>query len=143
MLKSFKAVVVAIGMATVLSGAALADTVTFAGTLTGGNEVPPKLTPAKGSATATLDTQTKILTYTVEYSDLTAAPTAAHFHGPADEGANAGVIVKFDSAQSPISGTATLTDDQMSSLMGGKWYANVHSEANPAGEIRGQMVRNN
>ena len=40
-----------------------------------------------------------------------------------------------------MQGSATLTDGQMADLMAGKWYANVHTAANPAGEIRGQMVR--
>jgi hypothetical protein len=29
----------------------------------------------------------------------------------------------------------------MTDLEAGKWYANVHTEANKGGEIRGQMVR--
>jgi hypothetical protein len=37
----------------------------------------------------------------------------------------------------------TLTDAQMNDLEAGKWYANVHTEANKGGEIRGQMVRGN
>jgi hypothetical protein len=42
---------------------------------------------------------------------------------------------------SPVSGTATLTDAQIKDLRAGKWYANVHTAENKAGEIRGQVLR--
>ena len=118
-----------------------AETVPFTATLAGSAEVPPKTTDGKGTATAQLDTATKALTYNVEYSGLSGPATAAHFHGPAEAGANAGVVLPFPTPASPIRGTATLTDAQMADLMAGKWYANVHTAANPGGEIRGQMVR--
>jgi hypothetical protein len=142
MLQALKASVIAIGVATAMSSGAWADTVNFAATMTGGSEVPPKLTPGKGAATASLDTTTNVLTYTVQYADLTGPATAAHFHGPAADGANAGVVVPFaNAASSPISGTANLTPEQAADLTGGRWYANVHTQANPAGEIRGQMLK--
>ncbi len=123
-------------------GTVRAETVTFNGTMAGTTEVPPKTTDGKGTATASLDTATKMLTYQVDYSGLSGPATAAHFHGPAEPGANAGIVVPFAApAVSPIKGTATLTDAQMADLMAGKWYANVHTAANPAGEIRGQMMR--
>ena len=125
----------------VFSGAARAETVPFSATLAGTSEVPPKTTAGAGTATATLDTATKMLTYDVEYAGLSGPATAAHFHGPAEAGANAGVVVPFQPPANPIKGTATLTDAQMSDLMAGKWYANVHTAANPAGEIRGQLTR--
>ena len=130
-----------LGVVCLFSAVAQAETVSFAGTMNGATEVPPKTTDGKGTATASLDTTTKVLTYSVEYSGLTGAATAAHFHGPAEPGANAGVVLPFAPPASPIKGTATLTDAQMADLMAGKWYANVHTAANPAGEIRGQMVR--
>ena len=92
-----------------------------------------------GTATATLNGNT--LEYTVEYTGLSGPATAAHFHGPAEAGANAGVVVPFANPASPIHGTATLNDQQKADLMGGKWYANVHTQRNPGGEIRGQMQR--
>ena len=133
--------VLMLSVACLFCGAANAETIPFTATMNGATEVPPKTTDAKGTATASLDTVTKALTYDVEYTGLTGAATAAHLHGPAEPGANAGVVVPFPTPASPIKGTTTLTDAQMADLMAGKWYANVHSAANPGGEIRGQLVR--
>jgi hypothetical protein len=96
----------------------------------------------KGTATGSLDTNTKTLTWTVDYSGLSGPATAAHIHGPADPGANAGIVVPFTgNLASPIKGSATLTDAQIAQLEAGKWYVNIHTEANKPGEIRGQLVR--
>jgi len=124
-----------------VAGIASAETVTFKATMNGASEVPAKDTKGHGEATATLDTATKVLSYQITYSDLTGPATMGHFHGPAAPGANAGVAVPFANPASPISGTATLTDAQMADLMAGKYYANIHTAANPGGEIRGQLVK--
>ncbi len=103
---------------------------------------PGVTSSGKGTATATLDTNTKTLTWTVDYSGLSGPATAAHIHGPADPGANAGIVVPFTgNLASPIKGSATLTDAQIAQLEAGKWYVNIHTEANKPGEIRGQLVR--
>ncbi len=130
-----------LGVLCLFGAAARAETVPFSAALAGASEVPSKTTAGTGAATASLDTATKTLTYDVDYSGLSGPATAAHFHGPAEPGANAGVVVPFPTPASPIKGTATLTDAQMADLMAGKWYANVHTAANPAGEIRGQLTR--
>ena len=44
-------------------------------------------------------------------------------------------------AMSPAEGSATLTDAQAADLMSGRLYVNVHTAANPAGEIRGQVTK--
>ncbi len=120
---------------------ARAETQTFKATLSGAHEVPAKTTDGKGEAMATLDTVTKKLSYTVTYSGLSGPASAGHIHGPAAAGANAGVLVPFASAASPITGSATLTDAQIADLEAGKMYVNVHTAANPGGEIRGQLTK--
>lgn len=125
-----------------LAAPAMAETLTFQTTMSGAKEVPPKQTNGTGQVTATLDTVTKVLTYKVTYSGLTGPATMGHFHGPAAPGVNAGVAVPFKMPiASPDSGSVTLTDKQIADLEAGKWYANVHTAANPAGEIRGQMMQ--
>ncbi len=133
--------VMMLGVACLFCGAAQAETIAFKGTMNGATEVPAKTTDGKGTVSASLDTSTKVLTYGVEYTGLSGPATMAHFHGPAEPGKNAGVVLPFPTPTSPIQGTATLTDAQVADLMGGEWYANVHTAANPAGEIRGQLVR--
>jgi len=51
------------------------------------------------------------------------------------------VVPIGNSPASPISAPATLTDAQIKDLEAGKWYANIHTEANKGGEIRGQLMR--
>jgi CHRD domain len=124
------------------SVAAQAATVAIKATLSAAQEVPKKDSEGKGTLTGILDPSNKELTYHVTYEGLTGPATAAHFHGPADPGANAGpqVPVAMKPLNSPIDGKATLTDDQVKDLMAGKWYFNIHTAANPGGEIRGQVM---
>lgn len=119
---------------------AFAATTTFKAALSGKEEVPPNTSPASGNIEATFDSANKQLSWKGNYSGLTGPVTAAHFHGPAGPGANAGVVVPVDAKQSPFQGSATLTDAQAADLTSGKWYFNVHTEQNKGGEIRGQMA---
>lgn len=112
----------------------------FSADLTGGQEVPPVTTPARGSATAALEGST--LDYTVQFSGLSGPATGAHFHGPAVAGQNAGVQVNIGQSglASPLKGSAKLTDQQVADLKAGRMYLNVHTARNPGGEIRGQVL---
>jgi len=109
-------------------------------TLNGASEVPPVTTAATGKATLTLDKATKTLSWEISYSGLSGDAKAAHFHGPAAVGANAGVEVPIPVGPSPMKGSATLTDAQMADFLGGKIYINIHTAANGGGEIRGQVT---
>jgi CHRD domain-containing protein len=132
-------------------GALLARTPSYAATetykadLKGSSEVPPNETKGTGTVTATYDPATKELSWKGSYSGLTGDITAAHFHGPAEVGKNAGVAIwistKGSPFPSPFEGKATLTDAQAADLEKGLWYANFHTAANPGGELRGQMTK--
>lgn len=125
----------------VLTTAVRAEVIKLQAELKGSNEVPPNTSSGSGKAEAAFDTDTKVLTYTVTYANLTGPALGAHFHGPSEAGKNAGIALPFKSAQSPIQGTATLTETQAADLLAGKWYANIHTAANPGGELRGQMMK--
>ncbi len=108
--------------------------------LSGASEVPPVMSNASGTVEANLNKQTSELSWTVTYTGLSGPLTGAHFHGPAMAGANAGVVVPITgNMTSPIRGVATLTAAQVADLVAGKWYVNLHTAANPNGEIRGQI----
>jgi hypothetical protein len=117
----------------------------FKADMNAASEVPPTTSSGKGTVTATYDPATKVLTWEGSFSGLSGPATAAHFHGPAEVGKNAAPAVwiseKGQNLSSPFKGTATLTDAQAADLEKGLWYANVHTEANKGGEIRGQMVK--
>ena len=125
----------------VVATAAFADTVSYKADLAGSQEVPVVAGGGKGSAELTYDTASKKLTWKVTFSGLSGAATAAHLHGPAEAGKNAGVAVPIPGTASPLEGSATLTDVQASDLISGKWYVNIHTAANKGGEIRGQVVK--
>ena len=120
----------------------LAETMNMKADLTGASEVPPVTTSAKGSLTATYDTASKKLSWKGTVSGLSGEATAAHFHGPAEPGKNAGVLVPAPGVKTgAFEGSATLTDDQAKALMAGQTYFNIHTAANPQGEVRGQVTK--
>lgn len=107
-------------------------------TLTGAEEVPPVNTQASGvSRIAVIGDKTLI--GTVEISNLNA--TAAHIH-QAPRGQNGPVIiplVKTGENVWSVPGNTVLTSAQFDAYRSGNLYVNVHSAANPNGEIRAQL----
>lgn len=126
-----------------VSIAAHAATINLKADLKASSEVPAKDSSGIGILTGTLDTDTNEFKYHVEFSGLTGPVVAAHFHGPAAEGANAKpqLLIKTSPIANPLEGKATLTPEQAKDLADGKWYFNLHTSANPGGEIRGQVVK--
>lgn len=130
-----------VAIATMLTSPVLAEMVRFSATLDAAQEVPPVSSGGTGTADITFDTESKTLEWTLEYSGLSGDAAAAHFHGPAAAGENAGVAVPIPDPASGAKGSATLTDEQAADLMAGRYYVNVHTAANPDGEIRGQVEK--
>jgi len=129
-----------LGAAIAFAGPAFADK--MKATLDGKSQVPANTSAATGTADIDYDPASKKLSWKVTYSGLSGPATAAHFHGPAEAGKNAGVAVAIPNAgTSPVSGEATLTDAQAADLAAGKYYINIHTAANPGGEIRGQVTK--
>jgi hypothetical protein len=119
-----------------------AETIHYKATLTGPAETPPTDSKGTGTLTATYDTDTRKLEWTVDYSGLTGPAVAAHFHGPAPVGKAAPIEVPLKAPlDSPMKGEATLTEAQAKDLMDGRMYFNIHTAEHKPGEIRGQMEK--
>jgi hypothetical protein len=131
---------VALGAAIAFAGPAFAEK--MKATLDGKSEVPATTSAGNGTADIDYDPASKKVSWKLTYSGLSGPPTAAHFHGPAEAGKNAGIAVPIPNiGTSPAEGSATLTDAQAADLTSGKYYVNIHTAANPAGEIRGQVTK--
>jgi len=120
---------------------ASAEMVKMKADLAATNEVPPTKSDGKGTADVTYDTASKKLSWKLNYTGLTGKATMAHFHGPATVSENHAPAVPISDPNSGTEGSATLTDAQAKDLMDGKYYVNVHTDANKGGEIRGQVVK--
>jgi uncharacterized surface protein with fasciclin (FAS1) repeats len=109
-------------------------------TLSGDQEVPPVVTDATGSATVGLYGTKLVVNGT--FSGFEIGGPGAHVHGPAAAGENAGILfdLDFDNEENTFSGAFDVDEEQIGFFSEGLLYINLHSEANPAGEIRGQIV---
>ena len=126
------------------AGIAQARTMSFKVPLSGAQSVPPVKTGGSGTADITYDPDSRVVTWTITYSGLSGTATMAHFHGPAGKGKNGPVEIwltkRGSPAESPIKGEVTMTPDQAKQFLAGDMYINVHTQAHPAGEIRGQVI---
>jgi hypothetical protein len=118
---------------------------TLRGSANGTQEVPTRVTTtATGNITGTYNRDNNNLQYTITWSGLTGGnPSAMHFHGPADPGVAASVLIPITgfpaTASGTVTGSADLSDDQETELLNGRLYYNIHNAVYPAGEIRGQV----
>lgn len=117
----------------------------LSGNANGGQEAPNRVTTtATGSITGTYNKTSNILQYTINWTGLSTAPSAMHLHAPADPGVAAGVKIPISGFNASATGSVSRSDtlkteaDETDFLLG-KWYYNIHTPANPGGEIRGQI----
>lgn len=143
----------------VASSQAQAQTITFNAQLNGGNEPVVVVTGSVGTAVVTWNTATKAGTYRVDVYNMPVGTTASHIHVGA-VGAGGPTVINITvpaggiSNDYALSGTFSCTDvavraaqginsceDFEQALLLNNTYVNVHSTANPGGEIRGQLIR--
>jgi hypothetical protein len=124
---------------------------TFNTDLSGDNSVPPVAGDGTGEATVTISDDGQSVSWDVSYSGLTGAPAAGHIHIAAAT-ANGPVMIPFATVTATGStGTFNAADyaggdglpadwaGVLAAIRGGNTYVNIHTAANPGGEIRGQL----
>jgi hypothetical protein len=148
--------------------AAHSTPITFGTILSGANEVPAVVSPGAGTVVVVLDPTAQTLQVIASFFGLTTPDTAAHIHCCAPLGTNAGVATTlpafpgfplgvtqgvylspvFDLTQPLIYNPAFVTmqgglSQAEAALIEGiendQTYFNIHTMANPGGEIRGQL----
>ena len=109
----------------------------FFATLTGAQETPPTTSTATGTGVFVFDPETGTMSGTVTTTGVSGV--ASHMHIAAI-GQSAAPAIPFTGGPATFTMPPTvLTADQVNSLGLGNFYTNVHSSANPGGEIRGQV----
>lgn len=141
----WKTLALSAAIAVGFAGVAMADMIKWTAKLDQAQEgdAKTKVVGATGDASGTLDTATGAMTWKVSWMGLSGDASMMHFHGPAPTGKNAGVLVdigKISGVVSPSKGMATITPEQVKQVIDGMWYVNIHTAANPGGEIRGQVM---
>lgn len=101
-------------------------------------EVPPNAATGSGLGLLSIDRGAMTLGYDIRTCGLSAAETAAHVHGPAGRGVNAGVLVPLPAGARKI-GNWVYGAANEATLLGGRTYINIHTTAHPGGEVRGQV----
>lgn len=142
---SFLTAVAFVAVAVMPLPAARAD-VALTATLDVAQEFPPVLAPstATGSATLTLGADAR-LTGAVTFQGLTGAPQAAHIH-VAPAGFAGSVLFALtlptpaDTAGTIPVATPPLSVEEQQALFAAGMYVNIHTAANPGGELRGQIT---
>ena len=126
-----------------------ADERTFSATLTAEQETEEVVTEGSGMATVTLRSNETDLFFDITASGLTGPVRAAHFHN-APAGEEGKIVLVLDpfiivaEGNVQILGTIRMSDitvgDPLQELLAGTVYINLHTDAFPGGEIRGQVL---
>lgn len=119
-------------------GVAAAKVIHLHATLSPG---PGATSQGSGQMTGSYSTVTHRLKWHIVYHHLTSKLTMAHFHGPAQPGQNAPVLVPIVQSHhaSPINGSAKITASTAKTILDGMSYVNLHTTKYPMGELRGQV----
>lgn len=124
----------------------------FTADLSGDAQVPPITVDATGDATVTIADDESSVSWDVNYTGLTGDAAAGHIHFGASDAAGP-VMIPFATvsntgstgsfASGDYAGGAGLPADWagvLAAIRDGDAYVNIHTAANGAGEIRGQLA---
>ena len=120
------------------AGVGLASAANVHVRLTGSHEVPPVKTMARGSGVIEVATDG---TVSGKVSTRGIKGTMAHIHegAPGKEGKPIIALAPGPNGTWVVPAGSKLTPDQYKEFQAGDLYVNVHSDAHPGGEIRGQL----
>jgi CHRD domain/PEP-CTERM motif len=126
--------------------------------LTGGQETPPNMSTAAGGGSVMYNTGANDLSFLLSFDGIASGATMAHIHFglPGVAGPVIFSLIDYANGSQPthdvITGTLSAADfipdaadglntfqDAVNAIAVGEAYMNVHSNADPAGEIRGQL----
>jgi len=115
------------------------------GNASGSQMVPAVTGSGSASINGTYNSNTRVLTYTSNWTNLTAAPTGASFYSGASGTAGTSIGSSWSlgtglSASGTVSSSITLTADQAAQLLAGTLYYAYNTAAHPTGEVRGQIT---
>jgi hypothetical protein len=91
-----------------------------------------------GRGAVVVNPATSAITGGITFTGLTGNPTAAHIHR-ANTTIAVGLTLASDNATGVLLNNITLSPADYAELLAGTLYFNVHTVANPGGEIRGQI----
>lgn len=137
-MKKLLALTLMLSCCLVIAGAASAQS--FVASIDGLQQVPSTPSPGVGQGCFSYDSATMMLSFDISFSGLINAEIAAHFHGPAPVGINAGVQFPLPLGSPKIGSVGPLNALQQADLFSGLWYVNIHTNLHPTGEIRGQVL---
>jgi hypothetical protein len=113
---------------------------TFPAIADGAQETPPTASAAKAVGYVKFDTVTHTMNYSYTLFGLSSAETLAHFHGFSLPGVPSGIKVNLPLG-THITGSFVYPAGDEANYLAGLSYLNIHTTANPGGEIRGQVAQ--
>lgn len=116
----------------------------FSAHINAAQEVPTNASTGTGWGRLIYNETNQTLTWTVFFTGLTSAQTAAHIHAAAPIGSNAGVAVNLGTVggtTGTITGSMVISDTLRDQIRSNQAYINIHTANFGGGEIRGQLAR--
>jgi hypothetical protein len=129
--------------ASLLTGATAANAgiLRYEAVLRGSSETPPNATTGKGEIVADVDTDRRVIDYTVTYAGLSGPAVSAGLHEVSADQSDPVIASVVSGPSGQLHVVTKLTDQQLQSLAAGKWFFDIGTAANPSGEIRGKLRR--
>lgn len=130
-------------LTTLLAAIAVAPAQTYTVNLDAA-QVGPTTPISSGTGSGYLVYDGTTLSWNISFTGLTTGVTAAHIHGPAAPGSNAGVLLNLfpplGGTSGSIVGSGTPSPATLAAMNGGIAYVNIHTTQYTGGEIRGQII---